>query len=318
MNILLTNYCNRHCSFCFGRSIVNQKDADKASMHMTRQNVTKILDFLDNSGSKEFRLMGGEPTQHPEFKDIVQEAFDRGFQISVFSNFIMLQDTADFLTKFPKERIFFLANVSLQKSDTAEQKELVNYALEKLYDKTNVGCTVTSPDFEYEYLLDFIRKYNLKKRIRVGIAQPIVKANNEYLHPSRYKEAGSAIVKMAQECIKHEVLLGFDCGLTHCMFTAEEIGILSKISEGFKVICSPIIDVGVDLSVWSCFPLSSVYITHLDNFKNRAEIVNYYLAKLQNFKTFGCQPACQKCIYMLRGICKGGCLAHTIRTFKGL
>jgi len=302
MNILLTNDCNRHCSFCFARSIVNQNKPDQDSPHMTHANFYKILDFLDNSGIKVLRLMGGEPTQHPEFCDFVQEAFDRGFKFSVFSNFMMTKETADFLEQFPKSRFSFLANVSHQKSDTEEQLEQVNYALSKLNDKTNVGCTVTGPDFEYQYLLDFIKKYNLKKRIRVGIAQPIVKATNEYLLPKMYKETGKAIVKMAQKCIKDEVLLGFDCGLTHCMFTAAEIGIMSKITEGFKIHCSPIIDVGVNLEVWSCFPLSNVYVTHLDNFKTRAEIENYYTAKLEKFKTFGCRPECQKCIYMLRSI----------------
>jgi len=109
-------------------------------------------------------------------------------------------------------------------------------------------------------------------------------------------------LRWLRNVLKMKCCLDLIAGLTHCMFTAAEIGIMSKITEGFKIHCSPIIDVGVNLEVWSCFPLSNVYVTHLDNFKTRAEIETTIRQNLRNSKLSVVVLNAKKCIYMLRSI----------------
>jgi len=282
------------------------------------EQIMMIMDFLDRSDDKNLRLLGGEPTLHPQLRQIVAAAIERGFHIHLFSNLMMSKSRADFLAGVSPKQLSVLANVSPQDRDTPKQKEQVAYSLEKLGPIVQLGITLTSPDFEYEFLIDTIDRYQLRRHIRVGIAQPIVGTANEYLAPADYRETGRRITQMAIKCFEHDILIGFDCGLTLCMFSEEEIGILGKRSEGFKSVCQPIIDVGPNLDIWHCFPLSEVLNTRMEKFKTRKQMHRFYDALTRPYRTFGCMPECHRCDYLRRGQCKGGCLAHAMNSLDRL
>lgn len=318
-NILLTDHCNRRCSFCFARSRVNirKQEADYKS-NMPFENVVKIMDFLSVSGDCQLRLLGGEPTLHPQFEEIVEVAVKRKFHVHVFSNGMMKNGIADFLARQPEDSVSLLCNISDQADDSARKIEKRDNALLKLGKRVRLGITVTNPDFEYRYIIDHILKFGLTKGIRLGIAQPIVGYDNEYLPTSCYKDAGKKIMEMVKECIRHEIIVGFDCGLTLCMFDENEIGTLMKLSGGFVMHCSPVIDIGQNLDVWHCFPLAEVMNTRLNQFKNRNEIVSFYRKTYEPYRSLGAMPECIRCIHLKRGQCTGGCLAHTLNALNSL
>ena len=56
--------------------------------HITMDNVTYYIDFLKKSGIREFKILGGEPTLHPHFCDIVEAglAEEDAMDIIVFTN----------------------------------------------------------------------------------------------------------------------------------------------------------------------------------------------------------------------------------------
>jgi cyclic pyranopterin phosphate synthase len=285
---------------------------------MSRDNIRKVMRFLSVSGDRQLRLLGGEPTLHPEFSEIVKEGLTNDFHVHIFSNGMMKPEIAEFLSKIPDKKMSLLCNVSPQAKDSDRKIEKREYALQCLGKVAQVGMTVTSPQFEYRSLIDLVNKFGLRKRIRLGIAQPIVGQENEFLKPSDYRETGRAIVQMVEECIKEDILVGFDCGLTLCMFNREEIGTLMKCSEGFAVRCRPILDIGPDLDVWHCFPLSEVLITALDNFTNRNDTVRYYNDLMKPYRVLGCMPECFQCRFLRRGQCSGGCLAHAMNSLNRL
>jgi radical SAM protein with 4Fe4S-binding SPASM domain len=285
---------------------------------MSLDQVRRIMDFLERSDEKSLRLLGGEPTTHPQLKEIITEAIERGFHVYLFSNCMMSKSTADFLAALPRRQLSILVNVSPQARDSQKQKEQVAYALSQLGERAQLGITLTSPDFEYEFLFEYIDKYALRRHIRIGIAQPIVGTANEYLAPSEYRETGRNITKMAKVCYERDILIGFDCGLTLCMFSEEEIGILAKRSEGFKAVCKPIIDIGPNFDIWHCFPLSEVLNSRLENFATRNEAHRFYQELTMPYRSFGCLPQCSQCDYLRRGQCTGGCLAHAMNSLDRL
>jgi sulfatase maturation enzyme AslB (radical SAM superfamily) len=315
-NVLITNRCNRKCSFCFAKNKIGHSENNSSSENMTLENVRKVMDFLKRSDNYDLRLMGGEPTLHPDFIEIVSEALSENFHVHIFTNGIMSKKIADFIASVPDDKISILCNISPQDCDTDKMVSLRNYALEQLGQKISLGITVTSPVIEYQFLIDLIKRYNLIKRVRVGIAQPVIGESNDYLDPCQYSEVGAAITKVAVECVKEDILIGFDCGLTLCMFTEMEIGILAKCSEGFSSICCPIIDIGPTLDIWSCFPLSAVLNSKLENFQTRSEITDLYKKVTHPYKILGCKPECMTCDFLRRGQCAGGCLAHSITSLN--
>lgn len=316
MNVILTERCNRRCLFCFARSRVNARK-EKSETHtsdMPVESVNRIMDFLSATGDKQFRLLGGEPTLHPRFREIVSRAIDRDFHVHIFSNGMMKKETADFLSSISSNKISLLCNISNQANDSERKIQMREYALKQLGERAQLGITVSSPDFEYQYVIDQTLGFKLRNRIRVGIAQPIVCQNNEHLDIRDYRAVGKRIMKMVKDCIREEILVGFDCGLTLCMFDESEIGALMKQSEGFAMRCRPIIDVGPDQTVWSCFPLSEVFNTNLADFRNPNEIVSFYNDLLKPYRSLGSMPECLGCVHLKRGQCTGGCLAHTFNS----
>jgi radical SAM protein with 4Fe4S-binding SPASM domain len=315
-NILITNVCYRGCTFCFARQRLGDGAKEGSTIHMSMENIRYVMDFLDRSHDKNLRLLGGEPTQHPHFIQIVQEALERKFHVHIFTNGMMPKKTADFLGALTEEQFSALCNVSPQATLTEEQKKDVDYFLSRLGSKGHLGITVTSEHIEYGYLVDTIEKHKLGRKIRVGLAQPIVGVDNEFLSVDKYKTAGKAILAMARDLIKRDIMIGFDCGMTMCMFSEEDLGGIMTSSQGFNSVCKPVIDIGPNLDVWNCFPLSEVYNTRLEQFANHKEIEEFYTRQLQPYKRFGCMPECMTCDYLRRNQCAGGCLAHAIVSFK--
>ena len=315
MNILITNHCPRKCSFCFARSKTGQALSANKARQMSLEQLDKIMDFLERSGDKQLRLLGGEPTCHTELAPIIDRALARGFQVHLFSNCMMPARVADYLASLPADKVSLLANVSISENDTLEQKKRVEYALSVLGKRVQPGITVISPDFEYRYLLYLIDRYQLRRRIRVGIAQPIVGHDNAFLPPEQYRTTGKALVQMALECEGRDVLIGFDCGLTLCMFDGEDFAVLARCSEGFKTVCQPILDVGPDMNVWHCFPLSDVNNLFFNDFQDRQAMISAFREKTLPYRSFGCMPECRQCVYLRRGQCTGGCLAHAMNSF---
>ena len=316
MNILISRYCNRRCSFCFAQQRLGKQAAEGGDTFMSRENLRKVMKTLKQSGDMVLKLLGGEPTLHPEFAAIVQEALDDGFRVHVFTNGMMQAKTVDFLAGIPGESISLLCNVSPQANDTPRQKEMVAYTLQRLNTKTKLGITITSFDDDFDYIIDTIDRYQLQRRVRVGIAQPIVGQTNNYLHPSRYREAGSYIVRLAEKFYEKNILIGFDCGMTLCMFSEAEIGRLFTISDGFRMLCSPIIDVGTNMDIWHCFPLSEVLITRMEKFSNRNEMVAFYQKHTKPYRSIGCKPECLQCRFFRTNQCSGGCLAHAMNSLS--
>ncbi len=316
-NVLMTARCNRKCSFCFAKKRTSEMISNKKDpLNISKKNIQKVKTFATRSGKKELRLLGGEPTIHPKFIEIVEESLADGFYIHVFTNGIMPKKVADFLAGIPHDNISVLCNVSPQSRDSESQNQRRLYAFERLDKRMILGITITSVEFEFEFLIELIRRYNLKKSIRIGMAQPIVGHDNEFLDPSDYHKIGRPIIKMARACVREDILIGFDCGMTMCMFTEEEFGTLTMISQGFRSLCSPIIDIGPNLDLWNCFPLSEVYNSHLEKFQNFEEAKKCYSRLMAPYQVLGCMPKCLECEYKRREQCSGGCIAHTMNSLN--
>ncbi len=67
----ITDHCDMECPICLVRN--------RHSWHITREEFNRILDrLLESEGSIDvLSLSGGEPTLHPQFRDLVQDCVDR-------------------------------------------------------------------------------------------------------------------------------------------------------------------------------------------------------------------------------------------------
>lgn len=76
----LTRQCNLACRTCFNESRTPLPD------ELTMAEILDVLKQLDELGTFEIRFTGGEPTQHPNFADLITAAREHGFYISLGTN----------------------------------------------------------------------------------------------------------------------------------------------------------------------------------------------------------------------------------------
>jgi len=83
MNILLTNSCNRGCKYCFAIERISHQTPDASpprppheAREISTENFMKAIRFAKKSGQKVVGILGGEPSLHTHFTDLLQLCWD--------------------------------------------------------------------------------------------------------------------------------------------------------------------------------------------------------------------------------------------------
>jgi len=315
MNILFTNFCNRSCPYCFAKGKLNSVKKLKES-YMSLRNLKIVIKFLKKSKQKDIGIIGGEPTLHPMFKEAIKMLLDEGFFITIYSNGIINRNIVEFLNNIDRKRWNMLLNINQLKSYAQIEWVKIIRTMRTLHRQIELGFTIYKINFDMDFIINLIKKYNLRRRTRVGLANPIWGQNNKYLSLKSYKKVAPKIVQFAKKCNDLNILLNFDCGFTLCSFTKKECGELFYYNSSLSIECSPIIDVGPDLTVWRCFSTSMIWNKKLTDFKDLQQIHDFYNNKFATFCKMGTMNKCFKCKHLKRGQCGGGCLGYTLKSFN--
>jgi MoaA/NifB/PqqE/SkfB family radical SAM enzyme len=274
----------------------------------------RALEFAVRSGVREARLLGGEPTLHPELPVLVDEALHRGLDVLIFSNGRMPESAVRSVESAPAGRIRVLIHATAGGAAAAFPDPAVRTVLERLGGRVSLGMTVSSPAFEYRTIFRAFDEFRLKRSLRVGLAHPDPAGANAFLRPRRYEETGRRVAELAESAEAGGIALEFDCGFVPCMFPED----LRERAEGIPDLgrrCSPILDVLPDLSVIPCFPLAGVWRSGrgliegagAEDLRRRAG------ERLEPFRNVTLFPECRRCPLREDGRCGGGCLAAALR-----
>jgi cyclic pyranopterin phosphate synthase len=312
-NLLLTEKCVRACPYCFAKEYLKESKENLLSW----ENLIYIADLFETSNEKHLSLLGGEPTLHPDFIDFVLYLHERKFHVNVFTSGILsnkqLTAAKKYLLKLPVETLSFVCNYNHPNSSTAAETKQINQFLKTFSKYISLSFNLYQKDFEFQFLVDAILKYDLQKHIRLGLAQPISGQKNECLTINEIQGLAQNFRNQLELLEKHRISIGFDCGMPLCIFSNEDIGRLFKLNRGRVVFsCGPAIDIGPDMQVWACFPLANYEKKSLYDFNNVEEIKKFFNTQSHNLRKekAGIFEACKTCTYMKEQLCAGGCLAH--------
>ncbi|MCP4216183.1 MAG: radical SAM protein [bacterium] len=316
MNLIITDVCNRNCAYCFAKSKLNLETetvpVQQKDRYISMENFLVYLDFLEKSNDKKLKLLGGEPTLHPLFTQLLDTALERGPEITIFTNGMWNDEVCGYFKKNLSPRVNFVVNINEPRFRTTKEEKMQARSLSIAGERARCGFNIYRKDFDLVFLGEMVEKFSLKRLVRLGLACPIVSKRNEFVGDADLKAVGTRLAGQLRELEKRDILGAFDCGFPFCMFSEEELGTLTIASTGFVSICSYIIDVGPDLTAWPCFPLSTMFNVKLTDFDNADHLKSYYEEKLGSFRQFGSREECMGCKYMKRGQCVGGCMARGI------
>lgn len=319
-NLLLTETCVRSCPYCFAKKhMADAADDDILSW----ENLIYVADFLEASGDKNISLLGGEPSLHPNFIEFIIYLLERNFHVNIFTSGIMseekLTEANRVLSGVNPDRLSFVVNLNNPKNSTFSENESIKRFLKSLGHLTSPGFNIYKPDFDLDFLFHYINLYGLKKNLRLGLAHPIPGKRNKYVSIADMKKMANRLLQFERQFERFQVTCGLDCGMPLCIFTDEQLGKLYKMSQGhLNFGCGPAVDIGTDMSIWCCFPLSDFHKKSIFDFDNMREVVEFFVDKQNLVKSEvpGIFDECENCAQAKNRLCSAGCAAHMLSWFK--
>jgi MoaA/NifB/PqqE/SkfB family radical SAM enzyme len=315
MNLLITDICNKECPYCFAQEkvAIGAQVAKSNLKNISLANVQKYLDFLEAGNDRLFKILGGEPTVHPQFSEIVQMGLDRGMNVIVFTNGIWNRKVLDFVEHDNSGRLGFVVNINEPDTQTDNENRKQHQSLAVMGRRAIISFNIYRSSFDMLFTADLINKYELRRGLRLGLAHPIVNIKIDYPKHDELKQIGKSLVHQLRILEKQDILGEFDCGFPMCMFDEQDFADLHICSKPvFHSTCDFIVDVGVNLDAWPCFPLSEIANVKIEQFDNGNHLLNHYQRLLTPVRQMGSLNACQDCKFHRRGQCCGGCTGRTL------
>jgi len=313
-NLLITNYCNQNCSFCFARKEMNKLSLKK---NMSLKTFSVILKKLKN---KKIKLLGGEPTLHPQFNKFVNLSIKQSPEVEIFTNGVFNKAKFTFL-KNRLDKVKFIFNIStpgFQQNVIIRRHVLAN--IKSISVLTSVSLSITVDP--YTNIRSIIKKLPIDiilrlSSVRIGISNPMLGSN--YYEFSQFKKIGSLIYFLVKQFkkISPSIEINQNCGLVRCMFSQAEYNYLKKINflvdywGCFGKTSS--MDISTDGTAFNCFPLSSIIRKKICG----KELVSFNFLFIKNrlrLRKKFINKRCLKCSFNgpFPPQCSGPCLAFLI------
>ncbi len=318
MNVILTDLCNRRCVYCFAQlKLSDDEKSARSSSHMLAADFDYCLDLLEKAGDPILQLLGGEPTLHPEFIHFVKKGLKRGFSINIFTNGLWPEEVSSYFESETSERIHFTINVNEPRYQSAAEREKQGRAMKIAAGRGRCGFNIYELDFDLRFIRDYVEAHSLIKKIRLGLASPIVGRENRFVANEDLSRIGKRLIGQLSELERSGIIGMLDCGFPLCMFSESDLGRLQIVTERFFSACSPVVDVGIGLEAWPCFPLSNgSFSTSLRSHASLNDVTAFFNDRLKAFRPFGSRDECFGCKFLKRGQCCGGCLARGLRNWE--
>lgn len=314
-NIAINNYCNLKCPYCFADDMIKEENK-----FMTLDNYKKVIKYITENKGGRIGIIGGEPTLHPLFKQILIETNQccnaTHTSALIFTNGINLEQFIPYIGT----HINILINYNNPNNMTLEQKiklELTMKHLQELgwfyNEKVKIGCNLYLDCQDYSWIWEAVNNYEIKN-IRLSVVSPGGIYTDWRTKKHEYFTKMKPIFLDFIKIIKEKKLgVTLDCGhIPACYFTQEELDLISNVSgkkyELFN--CSPVMDITPDLQVTTCFgaydpiPLNFDWnLTGLHRYLTQC----YSIPKALNNN----QDKCAQCKNLQDFQCQGGCLAFS-------
>lgn len=319
-NIMLTYRCNLNCPYCFANEFVNHSELD-----ITMENFTAATAFIKKSADRHVGLIGGEPTVHKHFQEILRTlAEDDSFDsVTIYTNGIQM----DSCLKFMKNTKFNMLVNCNSPQDIGEKKfakiqENLDrvFQIEHVWKRVNLSVNLYNDNMDFAYVIQLLTRYHLH-RVRMSVTVPNIDADKKANSLAYLRSRKDYILKFILECAKQDVAPYFDCNvIPKCVWTDEQAQLLEEVIEKFHLkstnlrgdrsFCRPVIDILPNLTAVRCFGTSDFTKVSIQDFRCLDDLRNYYV-NLVDCHVTSCmrENACKACYERKVLQCTAGCLA---------
>lgn len=309
-NIVINSKCNLKCTYCFANEYINNNDS-----RITKDELTKILNFIIPSPINRIGIIGGEPTLHPDFDSIVrtvaERALPKGKRVTVFTNGILIGEHSHVVHK----NVGILVNINHPESiGNQKWNRLVSsidtFALANKLQALTFGINIYKDLKDTDFIFDMLKEYK-KNFVRVSYVVP--NRNVKFADKDNYyREAKNPFIEFCSNAYNNRIKIGIDCNtIPKCYFDDEELELIQKVSAmPLNSFCEPVIDITPDFKCTACFGNYKQYnMREFDNLSDIRRFLYYQMLKQSEINTSTSE--CKKCKMAKNMACQGGCLAFS-------
>jgi len=320
VDILITDYCNQNCGFCFARK--EMKSALKKEMSVS--DFRFLIHKLRQHEIAHIFILGGEPTIRSQFIPMMKYALKYFFRISLLSNGLFSKQIQNFLISVaPRISIQFNITTPGFVYNPQIRKNIINN-IAQLAPKTDVVLAINSTfqtDKDAKHIINLIDKKILSQvEVCLCFTKPIAGEKN-VISIDDYPKAGKNIVKFIDylEKLGPPKLIHSISGFTPCMFTAQESKLLAEKKIKFRYHCHTGFNdswftIAPNLSVFRCFPLSTMERFQITKKTNLVQLRKKFDSILNHYEQTIILDKCKTCPFygLEKNQCSGPCLAFRI------
>lgn len=196
--LTLNRVCNLRCEWCYAKES-KFKSCDDMPFNMARN----LIDMCVANGIKHFVLIGGEPTIHPSFFEIIDYIVKIGYKSTIVTNGIQLAED-DFCRRLSKYRENVHVSVSLKGSNNQYYKEHCGAAVFERVLKGVNNCKTNGLLYSLTYVLSAenistvdvfakeIRERGLDDYIAFSFCNEVIQPSGEF--ENAYKQVNPLLV----------------------------------------------------------------------------------------------------------------------------
>ncbi|MBM3254327.1 MAG: radical SAM protein, partial [Candidatus Omnitrophica bacterium] len=296
--VSITYRCNLSCRYCYVKGIKNDIPTD-----MSLRDFLSLAVWAKDKSWNRIRFLGGEPTIHPDFAEMLDICYKNKIYVSISTNNTFSPQIG---AKFNKSWMSgVLINYVLSSLDH-KQKTIFRNNLEQL--------NAQGIPFEFSYIISHLddnwleifkdAKLYRPMRIRVSVVIPGLSKQTSVselinnFHLISYK-----IFEFQENCIKLNIPFYIYRPLMPCMFSRDE---WQRLKGDFPFICftrcplgamgdySATVVINPDLSI---FPCIAVFLKgpNIFTFKDRKGISGFYKEKIKQMLSEPLMELCKNC-----------------------
>jgi hypothetical protein len=142
---------------------------ESSSPHSAPAAFLEALDHLGRLGLTQLRLLGGEPTRHPDFLWMLTRALERGFSVLVSSAALLPHALVKRLERLSPDQVTLLLPVVLPGEVWPHQILQQQQLFSRLGPRVVPGINLLFPSVKLDYVLEWIDLYGLARRVRLEL-----------------------------------------------------------------------------------------------------------------------------------------------------
>ncbi|GBR73265.1 molybdenum cofactor biosynthesis protein A [Candidatus Termititenax aidoneus] len=323
MNIILTTRCNKNCSFCFANKVMREKPAED----MTLANFSGLVELAcrDNPRPQGLKLLGGEPTMHPQFVEILDFLTARQIQVSLISNLLYEDEKV-------RMRIYQAARDGVIVGGLANAAELGSSNKMQIF-KDNFNAlreALGRRDFQRDLAAGITLSRHKSSAEEVAYVEYLsqnleisaLRISLDFLGDNvrdtffiNNKEYGQKFLAVIHKCLDLRIPASGDCKMYPCMFEPKNFrkdiqGFIQRIRTACLAGAAPF-DVLPDMSYIHCYPARKLSGQNILKFSHLSEAlgeITFLKKSLQSLGREDLPPECRVCDYYKTNRCDSLCL----------